>query len=395
MTLAFLAFAVSLIVSLLMVVRVWRASPMDGILSLLVPFYLLIAVVKYWSDPEHSIRGHAVILILCSALAYYGMSSAVSDYADQIEQQTIELTPQQKAALESGDDEQIARVMDELRQQHGVPPLGYAGDDAGGQAESAPVVSSTPAVSAPSSASNTYESSSAGSEESAMPVTTRPVPVASYADVANSVVFQRGRWAREATGFSLDVPHSFHILGGNDARRLTTALGGAEDSRLIGWVQHENLDIKDTKAWHVKVRWHPDGWIGADAKGLDSIALLQKAQAQGARPTGVLSSAGDLVGYAVAPGFDGHVVDWSEERLAPDSDKTVVDCHAVALGLRGAVEFTILGMPAASRALCHSSVLLLANRITFNTGREYTPTAPGDGLPRAPYTLSGLITRGP
>ncbi|WP_257389118.1 DUF2167 domain-containing protein, partial [Tahibacter caeni] len=225
-----------------------------------------------------------------------------------------------------------------------------------------------------------------------VPVQERPAEVISYAEAARSAVFNRGRYTRDAIGVTIDVPSKFRLISGADARRMDRARGRNEDSRGMGWIIHEKLALTDPDAWHVNVRWLSDGWIAAAP--LDPVALLDDAQRNKSPKPHVLVSNGDLLGYAAAPQFDGQVLDWAEERLLVNSDDRVVDCHALRLGRRGALEFSVVGMPAASAALCQTTVRLLASRAIFMQGKEYAEAAPPEGL-RAPYTVAALTTHAP
>lgn len=366
MKLMLIGYALSLMFALLMVVRVWRASTLDGVLTLLVPFYFLFAMVKYWNEPEHNIRFHALGFVLAGALGVYGAVNLV-------EEVVAGGTPEQRAAL-----------LQALREQ-GITPTpeqerAVLGDDP------AAALATLQALQQDS------ETAAAPAESAPPPVAARPAEVLSYAEAARRAVVNRGRWMREAIGLTVDVPPRFRLITATDVRRLDHARGRNEDARSLGWIIHENLSLADPDAWHVVMRWHSEGWIATAA--LEPAALLEAALANRAPQARVAVSTGDLVGYAIAPQFDGQVLDWAEERVLANSDEQVVDCHALRLGRRGFLEFSITGMAPKSAALCHASVRLLAERSSFMPGREYAPAAPSEGL-RAPYTVAALATHAP
>lgn len=386
MKLMLVAYALSLIFGLLMVVRVWRASTLDGVLTLLVPFYFIVALIKYWSDPDHDIRFYVLGSFLCTVIAIWSASRVTHDLAGQIvgtpeqrqelaqelRKKGVKLTPEQEQKLLGNDAEAVLETMQQIEEQH---PGAF--DDDGSDGDSSFATASTQPRDA--------------EFENPRPVAAqeRPPEVLSYAEAARRAVFNRGRYTRDAIGVNIDVPSKFRLISATDARRLDRSRGRTEDSRGLAWIIHEKLNLADPDAWHVNARWHSDGWVGSVP--LDGATLLDAALANKTPAPHVLVSQGDLIGYAVAPQFDGQVFDWAEERVLENSDEQVVDCHAVRLGRRGVLEFSIVGMPTKSLALCHETVRLIALRSSFLPGKEYPPAAPAEGL-RASYTLASLAT---
>lgn len=387
MKLMLIGYALSLMFALLMVVRVWRASTLDGVLTLLVPFYFIVALIKYWGDPDHNIRFHVLGMLVCSGIAYYGATRVARDVAqemlgtpeqrqamiEEFRKEGVSLTPEQEAALQSDDPEVVLETMQQIDQQFGNSD----GDD--GSSEGV-------------ATADTQPRDAEFDNPRPVAVQERPAEVLSYAEAARRAVFNRGRYTRDAIGVSIDVPSKFRLISATDARRLDRSRGRSEDPRVLAWVIHERLSLADPDAWHVTARWHSDGWVGTTP--LDGPALLEAALANKTPTPRVLVSQGELIGYAAAPRFEDQVLDWAEERVLVNSDEQVVDCHALRLGRRGALEFSIVGMPTKSLALCHETVRLLATRSSFMPGKEYPPAAPAEGL-RAPYTVATLATHAP
>lgn len=384
MKLMLIGYALSLMFALLMVVRVWRASTLDGVLTLLVPFYFIVALIKYWGDPDHNIRFHVLGMLVCSGIAYYGATRVARDVAlemvgtpeqrqamiEELRKEGVALTPEQEAALQSDDPEIVLETMQQIDQQLGNSD----GDDGSSEGFAT---------------SDTQPRDAEFENPRPVAVQERPPEVLSYAEAARRAVFNRGRYTRDAIGVSIDVPSKFRLVNATDARRLDRSRGRNEDPRVLAWVIHERLSLADPDAWHVTARWHSDGWVGTGP--LDGPALLEAAHANKTPAPRVLVSQGDLIGYAAAPRFEDQVLDWAEERVLANSDEQVVDCHALRLGRRGVLEFSIVGMPTKSLALCHETVRLLATRSSFLPGKEYPPAAPAEGL-RAPYTVAALAT---
>ena len=73
------------VIALLAVMRVWRASALEGLLTLLVPCYVYVAMVRHWNDPDHGIRWHVLALTLGGALMFwYGQGVMREMAAEQI-----------------------------------------------------------------------------------------------------------------------------------------------------------------------------------------------------------------------------------------------------------------------------------------------------------------------
>lgn len=390
MKLMLVAYGLSLLFGLLMVVRVWRASTLDGVLTLLVPFYFIVSLIKYWSDPDHDIRYHVLGSFVCTVIAIWSASRVTHDLAGQIvgtpeqrkelvqelRKKGVKLTPEQEQGLISDDSEVVLTTMQQVEEQH---PGAF---DDGGSDDGSDGSSAVAGAGAPSRDAEFDNPRPVAAQE-------RPAEVLSYAEAARRAVFNRGRYTRDAIGVNIDVPSKFRLISSTDARRLDQSRGRTEDSRGIAWIIHEKLNLADPDAWHISARWHSDGWVGAAP--LDGATLLDAALANKTPAPHVLVSQGDLIGYAVAPQFDGQVLDWAEERVLVNSDEQVVDCHALRLGRRGVLEFSILGMPTKALALCHETVRLIAARSNFLPGKEYPPAPPAEGL-RASYTLPALAT---
>jgi hypothetical protein len=391
MKLMLVAYALSLMFGLLMVVRVWRASALDGILTLLLPFYFIVALIKYWSDPDHDIRFHVLGSFICTVIAIWSASRVSHDFAGQIvgtpeqrqelvqelKKKGVKLTPEQEQKLVGDDAEVVLETMQQIEEQHPGAFDDEGSDDGSDYGSMTGATASTQARDA--------------EFENPRPVAAqeRPPEVLSYAEAARRAVFNRGRYTRDAIGVNIDVPSKFRLISAADARRLDQSRGRTEDSHGLAWIIHEKLNLADPDAWHISARWHSDGWVGTGP--LDGATLLDAALANKTPAPHVVVSQGDLIGYAVAPQFDGQVLDWAEERVLVNSDEQVVDCHAVRLGRRGVLEFSIVGMPTKSLALCHETVRLLAARSSFLPGKEYPPAPPAEGL-RASYTLASLAT---
>lgn len=398
MTIVLIAYGLSFIIGILMLVRVFKASVLDGILTFFIPLYFIVPLIKHWSEPDHDIKFHVLALIGCLGMAYWGLTRVVGDFAnnpggfmvdgivsmsaderqqfvEDLRSDGVTVSPQDEKALVSGNKEEVARAFGNV--------MGHAREKGLG-AES---LSGEETESGGGSGARVRDAEF----ENPRPVaaTERPPETISYAEAARRAVYNRGRWTREATGFSIDVPAKFRLISPTDARRLDQARGRPNDTRLMGWIVHENLSLANPDIWHVTMRWHSDGWIGAAA--IDPVQQLSAALANKTPAPRVAASNGELIGFASVPQFEGSLLSWVEERVLLNSDTHVVDCHAVRLGLRGMLEFSIVGMDPGSLALCQTTARLMAEKASFLAGKEYVPSAP-PGIATAPYTVATLPT---
>lgn len=397
MSLIFIAYGLSFIIGILMLVRVFKASVLDGVLTFFIPLYFIVPLIKHWSDPDHDIKFHVLALFACAGMGFWALNRMTHDFASDpngflsghlasaspqerqkfvqdMRDEGVAISAEDEKAIVGGNKEEVAKAFGHVMETARAKGLGeeYAGTD-------------TPASGG--GAARTRDAEFDNPRPVAVP--DRPVEIMSYAEAARRAVFNRGRWTREATGFSVDVPARFRLISPTDARRLDQARGRAEDPRLMGWILHENLNLANPDIWHVTMRWHSDGWVGSLA--FDPVQQLSTALANKTPAPRVAVSGGDLVGYAAVPQLEGQVLTWAEERVLTNSDTHVVDCHALRLGLRGMLEFSIVGMEPGSLALCQTTTRLLADKSSFLPGKEYVASAPA-GIAAAPYTVATLPT---
>lgn len=378
-----------LVVGISIVTRVWRASALDGVLCLIVPFYVLIPLLKHWKNPDYDIRWHVLLL--------FGLAGAVVWVQFRVAHEILD-----SAAAAHG-----AR-----RAYASVPPAGSAADDSGdgndedGAAGSAsddaaprddeadrptppaPLVSLGGATQVARATATAAAPRSREPDTPARALTPQETAAPSLHQALAAATFQRGAFERATLGFAIDLPAHFHALAAGDVRRIQSSRDLPADPREIAWIVHESVALDAPAAWHVGVRWHSDGWV-PPANVADGWNLLQQAQRHGGNAH-LAGSGGDLIGYAIAPGFAGGVADWVEERLPAGAAASVLDCHALRLARRGMLEFTVVGAPPGAQALCAASVRLLARSTRFESGADYS-TAATDAR-RAPYSLPDLLS---
>ena len=384
MTWLFALQLVLLVIGIALVMRVWRASALDGVLCLILPFYMIVPMIKHWRDPQHDIRYHVLLLVLGGmGAAWMQWNFAHHILADRISEQ-------QQRAHEAGQQVQTlhdyvyAGTQEDDRPAPDDTPEGETVDlGRAGLGHTSPPPGEAAAANAPVTARTTVVASDSADMPRA-PSSVRTTFTLPQAIAA--ATFRRGAFERSTMGFSIDIPEHFHLLAGNDMRRVETAAQQPLDRHEVAWMMHESVLLDAPTAWHVTVRWLSDGWVAANGT-FDAWQLLQDARHGSAAK--LAGSRGALIGFAVAPSYSGGIADWVEERLPAGATASVLDCHAVRLGRRGVVEFSVVAAPAGSQALCDMSVRLLARSVRFEPGEEYSPAAVGAA--RAPYTLGELV----
>ena len=360
-------YGVSAIIGLLMLVRVFRASVLDGILCLFLPFWTIVVLIKYWNEPDHDIKFY-----FFGQIAVLGVALLM---ITRIERHEAHMAGASSAEAEADPDDD--------------------GDDNAGDTASKPIDSAPTrhAKARPEQAAGNATASAsapARSREAETPVrapTAEELAPPPLRVVLHNVTFQRGAMERSSAGFRLEIPDHFHALSATDAHRLEASLRQTPDGHEVAWVSHETVALDAPDAWHVSVRWLPDGWVAAGGM-LDPWQLLKSAQH--AAQSRLAGSGGDLIGYAVAPGAEDAVYSWVEERLPSGAPVSVLDCHELKLGRRGVLEFTVAGQPVGTQQLCSAAVRLLARHALFEPDSAYTAAPPESG-PRAGYALADLI----
>jgi hypothetical protein len=374
MMLLFALQLVLLVISIALVMRVWRASALDGVLCLIVPFYVFVPLIKHWKDPQHDVRFHVLLLMIAGIgsvwLQYHPETALIK------EQQRAEAKVNQQAQTLHDYVYAGTQEDDEPAPDDGASvDLGRAGL---GHSSNAPIEPAAAAATAPVAPIN-YSSDLPRAPSAVLTTFT-------LAQAVKAATYQRGTFDRSTIGFMIDIPEHFHLLSGNDVRRIEHAAQQPLDRHEVAWMVHESVALDAPAAWHVRVRWLSDGWVAVNGS-LDASRLLLDAQRGSASK--LAGSRGELIGFAVAPSYSGGVADWVEERLPAHASASVLDCHALRLGRRGVVEFSVVAAPPGSQALCDASVRLLARSTRFEPGAEYSPA--GVGAAHAPYTLEDLV----
>lgn len=352
-------YIVSFVLGIVILVRVWRANTLDGVLTLFIPFYVLYALYKYWGDKDHDIRWPLLAQVVVAGMLFWVIVHTASPKLDA----DYPATAQQQSA----DD-----------------------DDDSADSRAAANRTAAPAPTAAPARTTTSPTASHAPEPAADAEPPRRATPAELQRLAEALSFQRGRFVREAIGMTFDIPRGQHLLVGADARRVDTALGGESDTHLIAWMIPADKTLTDPNLHVVRMRWRHDGLVAIDSAPLDPAALLAAAQGR-ARVPRLSGSGGTLLGYDAAPQREGSTVIWSEERQTEGAAASVFDCHALRLARKGVLELSILGADAKAAKSCTDELRALAAAVRFDASSDYPAQVQDERL--AVYSLVGLITQ--
>ena len=352
-------YLVSFVLGIFIVVRVWRASTLEGVLTLFLPFYVFYALYKYWGDADHDIRWPLFAQIVVSAILLWNVYHIAPAAID----------PGYAAVQTQGADDDDQADEDQPAARSTRTSTAASAQDR-----------TTPA----SAATRTAASAQAGETE---PPPRRATPT-ELNDLATHVLFLRGRFVREAIGMRFDIPRGQHLLAGTDARQADTALRGEVDPHLIGWMVAVGRTITDPNLRIVRLRWRHDGLVAGDAP--DPAALLDTAHTRPPAPR-LAGSGGTLVRYDVSPAREGSTIVWSEERRAEGAQASAHDCHALRLARKGVLEFSIVGVDAAAAVSCTDELRAIVATVRFDPESDFPAQIQGEHL--ASYSLSGMITQ--
>jgi hypothetical protein len=351
------------LIGAIMIVRIGSARTLDGVLSLLVPGYIVFAMIRYWGHPDHDVRYLMLTQTLIAAAVFWGLHSA----------------EQPAQAMQNAPSSTAAQTV-----PNPVPSTAPAKPHAA-------ATSSAPPAPATAAAGPAHPAAATVDPGTATPAAPQRASPAELRDIAASVTFFRGRFSRTGIGLKFDIPpRGYRMLDGNDARRVHTALEGADDTHLIGWVVGEYGVLTDPALRPVQLRWLGDGLVVASPGELDAAGLLKAANAQPHLPR-LAGSDGRLVRFVSAPAQTDHLIVWSEERQAENSKKSAIDCHALRLARKGVLEFSMVGVDTATARTCIATLQEFAADAHFEPKYEYPTQTEGNFF--AVYSLSGLIAQ--
>lgn len=190
---------------------------------------------------------------------------------------------------------------------------------------------------------------------------------------------------------SIEVPEHFRFIDRASLLNAFVGSAGMPDDTTVGWLVHERVDLTAKGAWHVEVDYLGDGYVASNDFAASGATMLARTQAAARKVAGGDDDVAQLQRFAEAPTFDPAAarVSWVEEWSRGESP--TLDCHAIQLGRKGAMLFSITDAAATRQELCLRSVRMLAAHAHFGPGQTYADHS--RALDRnAPYVLTDLVT---
>lgn len=250
--------AVALVLTLWMVVRIWRRSPLLAILSLLFWPASIVALIIYWGDEDSDIRvpfflSFAATLLL-SFMAMRTVDAGINEMAYMLSDEEI--------AEIRRNDPALADKLERARAEAFADDEDYEDEDE--EYSGAAPQAAAPRV--PANPASRVESAAASQASAHV-----SVALPSEAELAAQEAQHRIELAQAATALSwrvgtvdlspaparLKLPSQFRLLARQWLIRLARLHGVPYDNHSMGWIVHQNVDLGREDAWFVQVRYLP------------------------------------------------------------------------------------------------------------------------------------------
>lgn len=193
---------------------------------------------------------------------------------------------------------------------------------------------------------------------------------------------------------------AFRYLEQADARRVLESLwGNPPDESVLGMIVPASPSLLDDKSWAVVVTYADEGYVSdEDAAKIDYQEMLEELQQGTQDDNAARKEAGygtvDLVGWAVAPRYDGasKKLYWAKELKFEESEQNTLNYDIRVLGRRGYLSLNaISGM--SELGAVQTGMQQLLPMAEFDTGARYADyDASTDKV--AAYGVAALIGGG-
>ncbi len=349
-----LCLGAALFLTLWMVVRIWRRSPLLAILSFLFWPASIIALILYWGDEDSDIRVPFFLSLVATALlAFMAMrtvDAGINEMAAMLSDADIAEIRRENPVLA----DQLERARAEA---HGDEDEAYSA----GTIE-APV--SRPAANPAPRA----EAAVANPESTHVAVSLPP-----EAELAEQEAQHRIELAQAATALSwrvgtvdlapaparLKLPSQFRLLARQWLIRLARLHGVPYDNHAMGWIVHQSVDLGREDAWFVQVRFLPQ----AERFNPPSVAFGEDTpEAQAAFVVRIAAKAEPRNAEApIAAAWDREsgIATW---RNGEEGSAAPISYYAARVIEGGLLVFVVSNLDEAHAELAERSVRLIAAR---------------------------------
>ncbi|MEZ5442660.1 MAG: hypothetical protein R3F15_14390 [Lysobacterales bacterium] len=338
-TLFFVGLALTLVCSLIVLIRIFKSSVLLGVVCLFFSPATLYALARNWNDPDTDIKWPFFLSFIFSGMMLYG---AYNIGASVYEEELMAMTDADIAEISDGDPEMIEMVRsqrDALRAEYQWDPNTGAseGSDPFGQLRATVELDSD-------------------TETSFGPLSDEAHLSMNYEAAASGLKYQRGTARFESARVELPLPTHFRFVSIDLLEPQARVRERDLPPGSFGWIVHERMDMAREEAWWIEVRFHADGHL--DDLGAELAAAL------GSAPT-VLRNTDEAI---LKPTWHGNyrAATWLEAR--PDGR---YDAHAAYLVRHGVLQYTVPAVSVEDREVALRACRLMAAR--SETDRGWTP----------------------
>jgi hypothetical protein len=230
------------VLSIWILVRIWRRSPLLAILSFLFWPVTIFALISCWGDEESDIRVPFFASLVVGALMLF---SAYRTVDQGVQEMAVQLS-----------DEEIARIRSEN------PELALALEQAraeqGGEVEE--VVDDVDQAVHDARAGRPRDHSA--ERETPPPAPRDPAQIESARRVelqqlAANLSWRLGRVEFANAASTLRLPSEFRFATRDDLSRLARVRNTPIAEDVLGWIVHRDVNLARDDAWYVRVRYRP------------------------------------------------------------------------------------------------------------------------------------------
>lgn len=345
------------ILSIWIVVRVWKKSPLLAILCFFFWPVTIIALFTNWGDEDSDIRIPFFLSVVVGGLMMFMAMRAVDQGVNEM---AYTLSDEDIAEIRQSDPE-LAQALLEARDEQlaGMQDDAYA-DDEGYDDES---------VAAPAGAASVGRDTNV---EATAPAAPRDPAVldaehrGNTTRAAGSIAWQFRRVALPAANATLHLTDQFRFAPRANLIYFARLRAAALPSDAIGWVVHRDVDLARDDAWHVQVRHVPLTTAIPLPDAFDDATARAAAQADYvARLAAALGVADAATVQAATWDAASGVATW--QRGGSDTTAPYADFVAVRVVPGGLVECVVPNLHTAKAELGTRAARLMASQLTVAT----------------------------
>lgn len=333
-----------LVMVIWMVLKIARSSSLMAVVTFFFWPAAVLHLISNWGDPDGDIKIPFLIALIASGMMTYQVFQAADEVA-------LESTAEEIAELRQQDP--IAAAVLERRQRDAVGVEAGVNEQAGDEVAE----SNSAAISAGSSSQVLLP------DRPAM----RMVPIA-------ELNFRRNDVRIDPAYVNLGIPQHFRYISAEQLGALAKSRGIAVDSKVLGWIVHDRIDLTRPDFWFVEVGFESIGYLPAPLPPatIDATLAAAPGASQGSpvangpatKPATIAAPEAD----PFAPHWDGasEIATWAE--ISPKASVEEVDLCATRLLRHGALVLCVRELDLPRRELGLRASRLVAARARVDSG---------------------------